>query len=121
MHNINLRDSAGKVMAAVEVTDRAARRIREIVAGEGQEKMLRVSVNAGGCTGFQYAFDLVSERENSDLVIEKAGATVLIDEVSLPLMAGSRIDFVDDLIGASFKVSNPNATETCGCGTSFTI
>lgn len=83
--------------------------------------MLRVSVLAGGCTGFQYSFDLVSEQEDADFVIEKGGATVLIDEVSLPLMAGSEIDFVDDLIGAAFKIRNPNATETCGCGTSFTI
>ncbi len=83
--------------------------------------MLRVSIKAGGCTGFQYSFDLVSDREDGDHVIEKGGAMVLIDEVSLPLMAGAQIDFVDDLIGAAFKVNNPNATETCGCGTSFTI
>ncbi len=108
-------------MTSVQLTDRAAKRISEIVANEDKPKMLRVSVNAGGCTGFQYAFDLVTERGESDFVIEKSGATVLIDEVSLPLMAGSQIDFVDDLIGAAFQVKNPNATETCGCGTSFTI
>jgi iron-sulfur cluster assembly accessory protein len=108
-------------MASVEVTDRAARRISEIVAAQAAANALRVSVQAGGCTGFQYAFDLVSDREAGDFVIEKDGATVLIDDVSLPLMAGSRIDFVDDLIGASFKVTNPNAVETCGCGVSFTI
>ena len=108
-------------MTSVQLTDRAAQRISEIVAREDTPKMLRVSVNAGGCTGFQYAFDLVTERDESDFVIEKSGATVLIDEVSLPLMAGSQIDFVDDLIGAAFQVKNPNATETCGCGTSFTI
>jgi iron-sulfur cluster assembly accessory protein len=108
-------------MTGVQVTDRAARRIAEIISGEPRGTMLRVSVKAGGCTGFQYSFDLVGEREDGDHVIEKDGATVLIDEVSLPLMSGSQIDFVDDLIGASFKISNPNATETCGCGTSFTI
>jgi iron-sulfur cluster assembly accessory protein len=108
-------------MASVELTDRAAERISQIVAGTGAAKMLRVSVQAGGCTGFQYAFDLVDDREAGDFVIERNGATVLIDDVSLPLMAGARIDFVDDLIGASFKVTNPNAVETCGCGVSFTI
>jgi iron-sulfur cluster assembly accessory protein len=82
---------------------------------------LRVSVNAGGCTGFQYSFDLVSERDDSDFVIEKQGVAVLIDEVSLPFMQGAEIDFVDDLIGASFQVKNPNATQTCGCGVSFSV
>ena len=108
-------------MTAVHVTDRAARRISEIIAGEAGANMLRVSVKAGGCSGFQYAFDLVKARENGDFAIEKEGITVLIDEVSLPLMMGSEIDFVDDLIGASFKISNPNATASCGCGTSFSV
>jgi iron-sulfur cluster assembly accessory protein len=106
---------------SIHVTDRAARRISEIISGEADAKMLRVSVKAGGCTGFQYAFDLVADRDLGDTVIEKQGATVLIDQVSLPFMAGSEIDFVDDLIGASFKISNPNATASCGCGTSFTV
>ncbi len=108
-------------MTTVQVTDRAAKRIAQIVSGAPAAQMLRVSVLAGGCTGFQYSFDLVSEREDGDYVIEKEGATVLIDDVSLPLLQGSEIDYVDDLIGASFKVRNPNATETCGCGTSFSI
>jgi len=108
-------------MTSVHVTDRAARRISEIISGEADAKMLRVSVKAGGCTGFQYSFDLVADRDQGDTVIEKQGATVLIDEISLPFMAGSEIDFVDDLIGASFKISNPNATASCGCGTSFTV
>ncbi|MEJ2124322.1 MAG: iron-sulfur cluster insertion protein ErpA [Alphaproteobacteria bacterium] len=106
---------------SVHVTDRAARRISEIIAAEPQHTMLRVSVKAGGCSGFQYAFDLVTEREDGDFVIEKEGATVLIDEVSLPFMAGAEIDFVDDLLGASFKINNPNATASCGCGTSFSV
>jgi iron-sulfur cluster assembly accessory protein len=109
------------MMTAIHVTDRAARRISEIISAEAQAKMLRVSVKAGGCTGFQYAFDLVADRENGDMVIETQGATVLIDEVSLPFMAGAEIDFVDDLIGASFKINNPNATASCGCGASFTV
>jgi len=83
--------------------------------------MLRISVEGGGCSGFQYRFDLVAAGEPEDIVVERDGAKVLIDAVSLPYMAGSEIDFVDDLIGATFKIKNPNATASCGCGTSFTI
>lgn len=108
-------------METVDLTERAAKKICEIVQKDDAASMLRVSVQAGGCTGFQYNFDLVADRNDSDFIIEREGATVLIDEVSLPLIAGSQIDFVDDLIGASFKINNPNATETCGCGTSFTL
>jgi iron-sulfur cluster assembly accessory protein len=107
--------------ASVTVSDRAARRITEIVSGEPETPLLRVSVEGGGCSGFQYKFDLVGASEPDDLVIEKAGAKVLVDPVSLGFLAGSEIDFVDDLIGASFKVHNPQATASCGCGTSFTI
>lgn len=107
--------------AAVELTDRAARRIAEIVAGEPKTPLLRVSVEGGGCSGFQYKFDLVGGSEADDLVIEKAGAKVLIDPVSLGFLTGSEIDFVDELIGASFKINNPQATASCGCGTSFSI
>jgi iron-sulfur cluster assembly accessory protein len=105
----------------VTVTDRAARRIAEIVAAEAAARMLRVSVEGGGCSGFQYKFDLVASGEPDDIVVEKAGAKVLIDPVSLQYMAGSEIDFVDDLIGASFQIRNPNATASCGCGTSFSL
>jgi iron-sulfur cluster assembly accessory protein len=105
----------------VGLTERAARRIAEIVAGEPGADALRVSVEGGGCSGFQYKFDLVSGREPDDLVIERAGAVVLIDEMSVGYMEGSEIDFVDELIGASFKIQNPNATAGCGCGTSFSI
>jgi iron-sulfur cluster assembly accessory protein len=106
---------------AVTVTDRAARRIAEIVAREAETPMLRISVEGGGCSGFQYKFDLVHASQSDDLVIEKGGARVLVDPVSLGYLAGSEIDFVDDLIGAAFKVNNPNATASCGCGTSFSI
>jgi len=106
---------------AIVLTDSAARRISEIAAAETHNKLLRVSVEGGGCSGFQYKFDLVSDSEPDDLVIERDGAKVLIDPVSITYMAGSEIDFVDDLIGASFKINNPNATAGCGCGTSFSI
>lgn len=106
---------------AVSVTERAAKRIATIVDGEPQGTALRVSVEGGGCSGFQYKFDLVTEQSDDDLVIEKCGAKVLIDPMSLEFMSGSEIDFVDDLVGAAFKVKNPNATASCGCGTSFTL
>ena len=83
--------------------------------------MLRISVEGGGCSGFSYKFDLVGDRAADDVVIERAGARVLIDPVSLDYLAGSEIDFVDDLIGAAFKIKNPQATASCGCGTSFSI
>lgn len=105
----------------VSVTERAARRIAEIVAGDPGSPMLRVSVEGGGCSGFQYKFDLVADKAADDIVLEKAGATVLIDPVSAGYMAGAEIDFVDDLIGAAFKIKNPVATASCGCGTSFSI
>jgi len=105
----------------VTVTERAAKRIAEIVAGEAAAHALRVSVEGGGCSGFQYKFDLVPEPAPGDIVLERAGATVVIDQVSLPYLAGSEIDFVDDLIGASFRINNPQATASCGCGTSFSV
>ena len=106
---------------SVTVSDRAARRILQILDKEEAAKMLRVSVSGGGCSGFSYGFDLDDTSTNDDLVIEKDGATVLIDSISLMYMEGSEIDFVDDLIGASFQIKNPNATASCGCGTSFSI
>ena len=105
----------------VTVTERAARRIGEILGQEPAGTMLRVSVEGGGCSGFQYKFDTEHERADDDIVIQQSGATVLIDPVSLNYMAGSEIDFVDDLIGSSFKVNNPKATASCGCGTSFAL
>jgi iron-sulfur cluster assembly accessory protein len=108
-------------MADVTVSERAARRIGEILKGEPAGAMLRVSVEGGGCSGFQYKFDIEHAKAEDDVEIARAGAVVLIDPVSLQFMAGAEIDFVDDLIGASFKVANPNATASCGCGTSFSI
>jgi iron-sulfur cluster assembly accessory protein len=105
----------------VTVSARAARQIGEILKKEAAGAMLRVSVEGGGCSGFQYKFDIERAQAEDDVVIAQDGATVLIDPVSLDFMAGSEIDFVDDLIGASFRVNNPKATASCGCGTSFTI
>ncbi|MCX5568845.1 iron-sulfur cluster insertion protein ErpA [Kaistia nematophila] len=105
----------------VTLSDRAAKRIARILSKEPSGTALRVSVSGGGCSGFQYGFDLDATRAEDDLVIEKNGATVLIDQISLPYMDGSEIDFVDDLIGQSFQIRNPHATASCGCGTSFAI
>jgi iron-sulfur cluster assembly accessory protein len=108
-------------MDNVKVTDRAARQIGEILRREPPGTMLRVSVEGGGCSGFQYKFDMDQTQAADDLVIRRDGATVLIDNTSLAYLAGSEIDFVDDLIGASFKINNPQATASCGCGTSFSL
>ncbi|MDP3407981.1 iron-sulfur cluster assembly accessory protein [Bosea sp. (in: a-proteobacteria)] len=105
----------------IAVTGKAATRILSVMAKEPPGSMLRVSVVGGGCSGFQYIFDVDQEKAPGDLVIERDGATVLIDETSLDLLEGCTIDFVDDLIGQSFKITNPNATSSCGCGTSFAL
>ncbi len=107
--------------ANVTVSDRAVQRIGEILKNEPAGTMLRVSVEGGGCSGFQYKFDMERAKASDDLVIDRDGAVVLIDPVSVDYMAGSEIDFVDDLIGASFKVNNPKASASCGCGTSFSL
>lgn len=105
----------------VTLSDNAIQRIGMILAGEPDGTVLRVSVSGGGCSGFQYAFDIESARGDDDLVLARDGATVVIDPVSLTFLAGSEIDFVDDLMGQSFQIRNPNATASCGCGTSFSI
>ncbi|MVA97560.1 iron-sulfur cluster insertion protein ErpA [Nitratireductor sp. CAU 1489] len=110
---------AGK--KGVELTDAAAKRIARIMAAEPGKTALRVAVEGGGCSGFSYTFDLVDTRNDDDVAIEKDGATVLIDEISLVYLGGSVIDFVDDLMGQSFQIKNPNAVASCGCGTSFSI
>ncbi len=106
---------------SVTVSERAARRVAEILKKEPEGTMLRVSVEGGGCSGFQYKFDMEKAKGDDDLVIARDGAVVLIDSVSVNYMAGSEIDFVDDLIGAAFKIKNPKATAACGCGTSFAL
>ena len=105
----------------ITVSERAARRIGEILKTEPAGTMLRVSVEGGGCSGFQYKFGIETAKADDDLVLARDGATVLIDPVSVQYMAGSEIDFVEDLIGAAFKVKNPKATASCGCGTSFAL
>ncbi|MGZ5921346.1 MAG: iron-sulfur cluster insertion protein ErpA [Rhizomicrobium sp.] len=105
----------------VTVSASAARRIAAILADEGGDAMLRLAVTGGGCSGFQYNFALDETRMDEDLFIEQGGAKILIDPVSLDFLAGAEIDFTDGLIGQAFKVNNPNATASCGCGTSFSV
>jgi iron-sulfur cluster assembly accessory protein len=107
-------------MEQVAVTDRAARRIAEITAAEGRGA-LRVAVLAGGCNGFQYRFELDDATQDDDVVIERGGARVLIDPVSLDLLAGAELDYAEELMGSYFAVKNPNAKSACGCGTSFSV
>jgi iron-sulfur cluster insertion protein len=99
----------------------AAQRVAEIMATEPGAKALRVEVLAGGCSGLQYKFDLTAEQAADDFVVARDGATVLVDPVSLDFLAGAELDFIDNLMGAHFAVKNPQATSSCGCGTSFSV
>jgi iron-sulfur cluster assembly accessory protein len=105
----------------VTLSPSAAARIKAIGDAEGRAVMLRVAVEGGGCSGFQYQFDLVEAPEDDDLKIERDGAAALVDLMSLVLLKGSEIDFVDELAGAEFRIRNPNAKSSCGCGVSFSI
>ena len=107
---------------AIRISERAAKRIAALVANEQSDgSMLRITVSGGGCSGFQYGFSLDARRDEDDRLFERNGVTVVIDEVSLDLLKGSEVDFVEDLIGSYFAIKNPNASSTCGCGSSFSI
>ncbi|MGO6982655.1 iron-sulfur cluster insertion protein ErpA [Rhizobium leguminosarum] len=106
---------------SITLSDAAAKRIAAIVGAETGKSALRVSVEGGGCSGFSYKFDLADGAGDDDIIVEKNDAKVLIDSLSLVYMAGSEIDFVDNLLGQSFQIKNPNAVASCGCGTSFSI
>ena len=110
-----------ETLLPVTVSASAAARVKKVLRSEQPGSCLRVAVDGGGCSGFQYSFTVVGGPAPDDLVIERDGATVLVDSVSLDFLRGAEIDFVDDLIGQSFKVLNPNATASCGCGTSFSV
>lgn len=106
---------------SITLTERAAARIGHILAKEPGKQALRIAVNGGGCSGFQYEFQLAEAPAADDLVIERDGVRAVIDPVSQGFLEGAQIDFVDDLMGQSFRIRNPNATSSCGCGTSFSI
>ncbi|MBL4726270.1 MAG: iron-sulfur cluster insertion protein ErpA [Rhizobiaceae bacterium] len=105
----------------VTATKSALGRVAKIVTGDADNNALRVTVEGGGCSGFSYKFDLVNEQNDDDLLIEGEGGKILIDSMSMIYMGGSEIDFVDDLMGQSFQINNPNAVASCGCGTSFSV
>ena len=105
----------------VTLSDSAAKRIGVILKSDAEKKAMRVSVEGGGCSGFSHKFDLVSDADADDLVLEKGDAKVLIDSLSLVYMNGAEIDFIDNLLGQSFQIKNPNAVASCGCGTSFSV
>jgi iron-sulfur cluster insertion protein len=106
----------------VVLTEAAARRIAHLIAEEGNPQlMLRLAVSGGGCSGFQYGFSFDDTRNEDDVEFERSGVKLLVDETSLELLAGAQVDFVEDLVGAAFQVRNPNATSSCGCGSSFAV
>ncbi|MEO1015703.1 MAG: iron-sulfur cluster insertion protein ErpA [Pseudomonadota bacterium] len=107
--------------AGITLSARAAKQIGQILAGEPTGSMLRVAVNGGGCSGFQYDFEIVQAQGEDDYLIERDGVTVLVDQISAEYMPGAEIDYADELIGAAFKINNPVATASCGCGTSFSV
>lgn len=108
-------------MPDVQVTDAAYDRLGAILAAEDEDLMLRVSVLGGGCSGFQYSFELDAKQAEDDLVLARGDLRVLVDAVSLPFLEGAVIDYRDELIGSRFAIDNPNANATCGCGTSFSV
>lgn len=105
----------------ITLSESAAKRIGKILGTEASGTALRISVEGGGCSGFSYKYDLDTQEHPGDLVLKRESAIVLIDDISQPFLAGSEIDFVDDIIGQSFQIKNPNATASCGCGTSFSV
>ena len=106
---------------SITLSARAASRIAELLRSEEAPALFRVSVEGGGCSGFQYRFDLVTETAPDDFLVERDGARVVVDPISLGFVQGAELDFVNDLIGAQFKLNNPNVTASCGCGTSFSV
>ena len=115
-----MNEAVSPALEGVSISASAARRLNAILKGE-EGAALRISVKGGGCSGFQYAFDVDKTRVEGDLVIERDGAVILVDPISLEYMNGAEVDFVDDLMGQAFKVKNPNAVASCGCGVSFSV
>ncbi len=106
----------------VELTENAGKQIAKILTKEPTGTVLRIAVSGGGCSGFQYEYNLIQEdAAQDDLVLSRAGATVLIDSISLQFLGGAKIDYVDDLVGQAFKITNPNTVASCGCGNSFDV
>lgn len=108
-------------MSPIDITESAARRVAAIAQRQGKAAILRLSIDGGGCAGFQYVFGLADGIESDDVVATRDGVTLVVDSVSLDLVKGARVDFVESLGGAAFRVENPNAASGCGCGSSFSV
>lgn len=115
-----MNEAVSPALESVTISESAARRLNAILKGEAGAA-LRITVKGGGCSGFQYAFDVDRTRAEDDVAVTRDGATVLVDPVSLEMMKGAELDFVDDLMGQAFKIKNPNAVASCGCGVSFSV
>jgi iron-sulfur cluster insertion protein len=115
-----MSEAASLTPETVAISASAARRLNAILKDEAGAA-LRITVKGGGCSGFQYAFDVEKSRADDDIAVTRDGATVLVDPISLEMLKGAELDFVDDLIGQSFRVKNPNAVSSCGCGVSFAV
>ncbi len=115
-----MAEAHSPALDGVSISASAARRLNAILRGE-EGAALRISVKGGGCSGFQYSFDVEKSRADDDIAVTRDGATVLVDPVSLEMLNGAELDFVDDVMGQSFRVKNPNAVSSCGCGVSFAV
>lgn len=116
-----MTETQSSTLQGLTISQSGARQIAKLLADEAPGTMLRVTVSGGGCSGFQYAFAFDENKTDDDLSFSRDGVTVIIDTMSLEYLQGSEIDYVDDLIGAAFRIHNPNATASCGCGTSFAV
>jgi iron-sulfur cluster insertion protein len=122
IHSTDPVAASGIGARAVTISDSAAKRVLVLRGLEGDDSlMLRITVSGGGCSGFQYGFSFDNQKNEDDYVFEHLGIAVVTDDASLDLLNGSVIDFVEDLMGASFQIRNPNATASCGCGSSFAV
>ncbi|HVZ00958.1 MAG TPA: iron-sulfur cluster insertion protein ErpA [Dongiaceae bacterium] len=122
MNDMTPPDPTGTADRRVGLTQSAAKRIAWLIAQEGDASlMLRLSVSGGGCSGFQYGFSFDNARQTDDHLFERDGVKMVVDDTSLDLLAGAEVDYVEDLVGSSFQVKNPNATSSCGCGSSFSV
>ena len=106
----------------IGLSEKAAARVKALIVQQGNPNLkLRLTISGGGCSGFQYGFDFDEAQKDDDIIVERDGVTMLVDPMSLLYVSGAEVDFVEDLVGASFQVKNPNATSSCGCGSSFSV
>lgn len=117
----SMNEALAPIEQEIILTPNAAKRVAVIAGKQGKAAILRLAVEGGGCSGFQYRFGLADSIEDDDIAVQESGVTLVVDEVSLDLVRGSAVDFVESLGGSAFQVTNPNAASGCGCGSSFSI